>query len=231
MSDFTNFEKSINLNFKNKDLLTQAFVHRSYLNENSKLGMGHNERLEFLGDAVIELIVTDFLYKNYPSSTEGELTAYRSALVNANIIGEIALDLKMNEYILLSKGESRDIGKARTYILANTFEAVAGAIYEDLGYDTARNFIEKYLCVRIDDIVKHKLWRDAKSLVQEKSQEHMSVTPVYKVLSESGPDHDKHFTVGIFLGTDRIAEGKGHSKQIAEQNAARAALEKKGWLD
>lgn len=231
MADFTNFEKSINLNFKNKDLLTQAFVHRSYLNENAKLGLGHNERLEFLGDAVIELIVTDFLYKNYPNSAEGELTAYRSALVNANIIGEIAVDLRMNEYILLSKGESRDIGKARTYILANTFEAVAGAIYVDQGYECARTFIEKYLCVRIDEIVKHKLWRDAKSLIQEKSQEHLSLTPMYKVINESGPDHDKHFTVGVFLGNDRIAEGKGHSKQIAEQNAARAALEKKGWLD
>ncbi len=231
MADFTKFQKEIGVNFNNKDILTQAFVHRSYLNENSKLGMSHNERLEFLGDAVIELIVTDFLYKNYPNCAEGELTAYRSALVNANIIGEVATKLKMNEYLLLSKGETRDIGKARTYILANTFEAVAGAIYEDQGYESARIFIEKYLCVRIDDIVKHKLWRDAKSLIQEKSQEHMSVTPVYKVLSESGPDHDKHFTVGIFLGSDRIAEGKGHSKQIAEQNAARSALEKKNWLD
>ncbi len=231
MADFTKFQKEININFNNKDILTQAFVHRSYLNENSKIGMGHNERLEFLGDAVIELIVTDFLYKNYPNCAEGELTAYRSALVNANIIGEIATNLKMNEYLLLSKGETRDIGKARTYILANTFEAVAGAVYVDQGYEVVRDFIEKYLCVRIDDIVKHKLWRDAKSLVQEKSQEHMSVTPVYKVLSESGPDHDKHFTVGIFLGEERVAEGKGHSKQIAEQNAARVALEKKNWLD
>jgi len=231
MIDFTQFEKSINVQFKNKDILTQAFIHRSYLNENSKLGLGHNERLEFLGDAVIELIVTDFLYKTYPDKAEGELTAYRSALVNANIIGNVALDLKMNEYLLLSKGETRDIGKARTYILANTFEAVVGALYEDQGYDVAKTFIEEYLCTHIGEIVQKKLWRDAKSLIQEKSQEHMSITPVYKVLSESGPDHDKHFTVGIFLGDDRIAEGKGHSKQEAEQSAARVALEKKKWLD
>lgn len=231
MVDFTKFEKSVGVNFKNKDILTQAFIHRSYLNENSKLGLGHNERLEFLGDAVIELIVTDFLYKMYPNCAEGELTAYRSALVNANIIGEVAVGLKMNEYLLLSKGETRDIGKARTYILANTFEAFTGALYEDQGYDVAKVFIEKNLCNHIEEIVKKKLWRDAKSLIQEKSQEYMSVTPVYKVLNENGPDHDKHFTVGIFLKDERIAEGKGHSKQEAEQNAARSALDKKSWLD
>ena len=231
MVDFTKFEKSIGVSFKNKDLLTQAYVHRSYLNENTKLGIGHNERLEFLGDAVIELIVTDFLYKTYPDCAEGELTAYRSALVNANIIGEVATNLKMNEYLLLSKGETRDIGKARTYILANTFEAVVGAIYEDQGYENAKVFVEKNLCIHINEIVKNKLWRDAKSLIQEKSQEHMSFTPVYKVISETGPDHDKHFTVGILLGNERVAEGKGHSKQEAEQNAARGALEKKNWLD
>lgn len=231
MSDFAKFEKQIGITFKNKDVLKQAFVHRSYLNENAKLGMGHNERLEFLGDAVLELIVTDFLYTNYPDKAEGELTAYRSALVNATIIGEVALELSIGEYLLLSKGETRDIGKARTYILANTFEAVVGAIYEDQGYDAAKVFIEKTLIPRLDEIVRKKLWRDSKSLVQEKSQEFLSITPSYKVLHESGPDHDKHFTVGIFLGTERVAEGKGHSKQEAEQNAARAALEKKGWLN
>jgi ribonuclease-3 len=231
MADFKKFEKEIGIEFNNKDLLTQAFIHRSYLNENVKLGIGHNERLEFLGDAVLELVVTDFLYRNYPDRAEGELTAYRSALVNAVIIGEVAGNLKMGEYLLLSKGETRDIGKARTYILANTYEAVVGAIYQDSGYENAKVFIEKTLLPRVDEIVRKKLWRDAKSLVQEKSQEHHSVTPSYKVLHESGPDHDKHFTVGIFFGEDRIAEGKGHSKQEAEQNAARSALEKKNWLD
>lgn len=230
MIDFTKFEKAINITFKNKDLLMQSFTHRSYLNENSELPFGHNERLEFLGDAVIELIITNFLYKKYPDKAEGELTAYRSALVNANTIGEAAASLKMNEYLLLSKGETRDIGKARTYILANTFEAVVGAIYEDQGYDGACKFVEENLCSYLDEIVSKKLWRDAKSYIQEKSQEHLSVTPVYKVINETGPDHDKCFTVGIFLGDERIAEGKGHSKQEAEQSAARKALEKKGWV-
>jgi len=231
MADFNKFEKEIEIQFNNKDLLTQAFIHRSYLNENSKIGIGHNERLEFLGDAVLELVVTAFLYKNYPNSAEGELTAYRSALVNANIIGEVAVSLHMGEYLLLSKGETRDIGKARTYILANTYEAVVGAIYEDSGYNSAKYFIEKTLLPRLDEIVSKKLWRDSKSLVQEKSQEHFSVTPSYQVLNESGPDHDKHFTVGIFFGQERIAEGKGHSKQEAEQDAAKNALVKKKWLD
>lgn len=231
MADLEKFQKEIGIKFKNKDILTSAFIHRSYLNENAKLGLPHNERLEFLGDAVLELIVTDFLYKNYPNCAEGELTAYRSALVNANIIGEVAGEMKIGEYLLLSKGETRDIGKARTYILANTYEAVVGAIFEDNGYVNAEKFIQKTLLPRLDEIVKKKLWRDAKSLIQEKSQEHHSVTPSYKVLHEAGPDHDKHFTVGIFFGADRIAEGKGHSKQEAEQSAARAALEKKKWLD
>lgn len=231
MADLKKFEDAIKIQFNNKDILTQAFTHRSYLNENAKLGIGHNERLEFLGDAVLELVVTDFLYKNYPSSAEGELTAYRSALVNATIIGEVAGELSMGEYLLLSKGETRDIGKARTYILANTYEAFVGALYQDQGYNVAKSFIEKTLLPRVDEIVKKKLWRDSKSLVQEKSQEYLSLTPSYKVLNESGPDHDKHFTVGIFFGEDRIAEGKGHSKQEAEQSAARNALEKKKWLD
>ncbi len=231
MSDFAKFEKEIGITFKNKEILKQAFIHRSYLNENTKIGIGHNERLEFLGDAVLELVVTDFLYTNYPDKAEGELTAYRSALVNANIIGEVAGELAMGEYLLLSKGETRDIGKARTYILANTFEAVVGAIYEDGGYESAKKFINETLLPKLPEIVKKKLWRDSKSLVQEKAQEYMSLTPMYKVLHEAGPDHDKHFTVGIFFGADRIAEGKGHSKQEAEQNAARAALEKKNWLN
>jgi ribonuclease-3 len=229
MKDFPMIEEKLNIMFKDKNLLIQAFLHRSYLNENSGLKIGHNERLEFLGDAVLELVVTAFLYKNYPNSAEGELTAYRSALVNANIIGEVAVSLNMGEYLLLSKGETRDIGKARTYILANTYEAVVGAIYEDSGYEVARSFIEKTLLPRLDEIVSKKLWRDSKSLVQEKSQEHFSVTPAYQVLNETGPDHDKHFTVGIFFGQERIAEGKGHSKQEAEQEAAQTAILFKAW--
>ncbi|MFA7000067.1 MAG: ribonuclease III [Candidatus Paceibacterota bacterium] len=231
MIDFSLFEKKTNIIFKNKKLLEQAFIHRSYINESNGTKLSHNERLEFLGDAVLELVVTDYLYNKYPDCDEGELTAYRSALVNAVIIGEVALTLGMNDYLLLSKGEAKDIGKARSYILANTYEAYVGACYLDQGYDVVRDFIAETLFGKVDTIVREKLWRDPKSLVQEKSQEYLNVTPSYKVVSEVGPDHDKHFTVGIFFGSDVIAEGKGHSKQEAEQAAARKALEVKDWLD
>ena len=231
MIDFSLFEKKTNIFFKDKTLLEQAFIHRSYINENTGSKLSHNERLEFLGDAVLELIVTDYLYHKYPDHDEGDLTAYRSSLVNAVIVGEVAQSLSMNEYLLLSKGEAKDIGKARSYILANTYEAYIGAVYLDQGYKVAEDFISRTLLTKMDLIMSNKLWRDAKSLVQEKAQEYLSVTPSYKVLHESGPDHDKNFTVGIFFGNDRIAEGKGHSKQEAEQSAARFALEIKEWLD
>lgn len=228
---FSNFEKKVKIIFKNKDLLQQAFIHRSYINENPSVGLAHNERLEFLGDAVLELIVTDFLYKKYPNYTEGELTALRSALVNAVIISEVAVNMGMNDYLLLSKGEMKDNGKARQYILANTYEAYIGAVYLDQGINIATSFVKKTLLPKTDEIVNKKLWRDAKSLVQEKAQENVSVTPAYKVLHESGPDHDKHFTVGIYFGANLIAEGKGKSKQEAEQKAAEVALKIKNWLD
>ena len=231
MIDFSQFEKKTNIVFNDKKLLEQAFIHRSFINENTGSHLSHNERLEFLGDAVLELIVTDYLYNKYPDRDEGDLTAYRSSLVNAIIIGEVALSLGMNEYLLLSKGEAKDIGKARGYILANTYEAYVGAVYLDRGYDVAKDFIAKTLFNKIDTIVAKKLWRDAKSLVQEKSQEFLNVTPAYKVINEVGPDHDKHFTIGIFFGSELIAEGKGKSKQEAEQAAASKALEIKEWLD
>ncbi len=231
MIQFSNFEKKTKIIFKNKDLLKQAFIHRSYINENPGSGLSHNERLEFLGDAVLELAVTDFLYKKYPTYTEGELTALRSALVNAVIISEISLKIGMNEFLLLSKGESKDNGKARQYILANTYEAYIGALYLDQGIDVVSGFISKTLLPKTDEIVNKKLWRDAKSLVQEKAQEFVNLTPSYKVLHESGPDHDKHFTLGIYFGSNLIAEGKGQSKQEAEQKAAEAALKAKNWLD
>src|SRR3989338_5101676 len=229
--EFSDFEKKIKIVFKDKELLKQAFTHRSYINENPRTALSHNERLEFLGDAVLELIVTDFLYKKYPKYTEGELTAVRSALVNAIIISEVAGDIGMNDYLLLSKGEAKDFGKARQYILANTYEAFIGAMYLDQGYDVVDKFVTRTLLPKTDEIVNKKLWRDAKSLVQEKAQEFVSVTPAYKVLSQSGPDHDKHFTVGIYFGKDLIAEGKGKSKQEAEQKAAEAALKVKNWMD
>ncbi len=229
--DWTPFEESIGVTFKNKTLLAQAFTHRSYLNENPSAGLEHNERLEFLGDAVLELAVTDFLYRTYGDSPEGELTAYRAALVNANTMAEFANEIDMNDYLYLSRGEAKDTGKARLYILANAIEALIGAMYLDQGYAVTEKFIDRFLNKRAAEIVKKKLWRDSKSLVQEKAQEHVGVTPSYKVLKETGPDHDKHFTIGIYFGNEKIAEGKGHSKQEAEQDAARAAVEAKRWLD
>lgn len=231
MPDFPSFEKAIGVQFKDRGLLTQAFIHRSYINENPNTGLFHNERFEFLGDAVLELAITKFLFDKYPNVTEGELTSYRSALVNAVIISEVAAELGMNEYLLLSKGEQKDNGKARQYILANTYEAVVGAIYLDQGYEVAAQFILKTLAGRIDEIVRKKLWRDAKSYIQELAQEHYSLTPTYKVMKESGPDHDKQFTIGIFFGSEHVASGKGKSKQEAETAAAEDALLKKGWRD
>lgn len=231
MIQFSDFEKKIKVSFKDKDLLKQAFTHRSYINENEATSLSHNERLEFLGDAVLELIVTDFLYQKYPHYAEGELTALRSALVNAVIISEVAGSIGMNDYLLLSKGEAKDYGKSRQYILANTYEAFIGAMYLDQGYDVVDKFVAKTLLPKTEEIVNKKLWRDAKSLVQEKAQEFVSTTPAYKVLHQSGPDHDKHFTVGIYFESNLIAEGKGQSKQEAEQSAALAALKVKNWLD
>ncbi len=231
MINFADFEEKTKIVFKDKNLLKQAFIHRSYINENTGTGLSHNERLEFLGDAVLELVVTDYLFRKFPGYDEGELTAIRSALVNAIIISEIASKVGMNDFLLLSKGESKDNGKARQYILANTYEAYVGAVYMDLGYDTAKRFITDSLLPSTDEIVSKKLWRDSKSLVQEKAQEFVGHTPSYKVLHEAGPDHDKQFTIGIFFGGDLIAEGKGKSKQEAEQKAAENALKLKNWFD
>lgn len=231
MIDFSLFEQKTNITFRDKRLLQQAFIHRSYINENPGLNLSHNERLEFLGDAVLELVVTDHLYGKYREHSEGDLTSFRAALVNANTIAEVATKLEMNDFLLLSKGESKDTGKARQYILANTFEAFLGAVYLDQGYECAKRFVAETLFDLMDDIVANKLWRDAKSLIQEKAQEYVGLTPAYRVLSETGPDHDKHFTTGIFFGSELIAQGKGKSKQEAEQAAARAALEIKKWSD
>lgn len=230
MKDFSPFEQSIGIVFADKALLQRAFTHRSFINENPRSGLEHNERFEFLGDAVIELIVTDYLFRNFPTHNEGELTAFRSALVNAIIMGEVATELNMNDYLLLSKGESKDTGRARQTILANTYESFVGGLYLDQGYEPCKQFITDTLFPRLETIIKEKSWKDAKSQVQEEAQERVGTTPSYEVLSESGPDHDKHFTIGIFFGTQKIAEGKGKSKQEAQQNAALAALEKKGWL-
>ncbi len=229
MKDFTPLEQQLGITFDNKDLLKQAFIHRSYINEHSGSGMSHNERLEFLGDAVLELVVTSYLYKTFTTKPEGELTAYRASLVNTNSISDAAREQNFDEFLMLSKGEARDTGKARAYILANTYEAFIGATYLDQGYDTAKKFIEQTLVPKLEGVIRDGLWRDAKSYVQEKSQEQESVTPSYQVLNEVGPDHDKIFTVGIYFGKKLIAEGKGSSKQEAETDAARNALKARNW--
>lgn len=223
------FEKKIGINFKDKNLLSQAFTHRSYINENPSLGREHNERLEFLGDAVLELAVTDYLFQKYPDKNEGEMTSLRAALVNANALSEIAKEIEMENFLLLSKGEKKDIGKARQYILANTFEAVTGAIYLDQGYESVVSFLEKILFPKLKEIIDKKLWIDAKSLFQEKAQDVAGVTPTYKVIKEWGPDHAKNFLVGVYLNGDLIAEGEGDSKQEAEQSAALHGLKAKHW--
>jgi len=227
--DLLKFEERAGVIFKNKALLKQAFTHRSYINENRGLGLGHNERLEFLGDAVLELVITDYLYENLRDSNEGELTALRSALVNADTCSQVAQTLGANDFLLLSKGETKDLGRARQYILANTLEAIIGAIYLDQGYNAAKDFILTHVAPLIGSIIKAGAWIDSKSLFQEKAQEHFSVTPVYKILNESGPDHDKRFTVGVYIASDLFGKGEGKSKQDAEQEAAREALESKGW--
>lgn len=219
-----------NISFSNNALLEQAFIHRSFINENPRTGLVHNERLEFLGDAVLELVVTEFLYAKYPHQNEGDLTAYRSALVNAVTLGDLASSLGFNDMMKLSKGEAKDVHRARSSILADAYEAFVGALYTDQGYDAVRVFITNSLLVKTEDIIRKGLYKDAKSFVQEKSQEIYSVTPNYKVLSEEGPDHDKLFLVGIYFGDDKIAEGRGKSKQEAETSAARLALEAKGWV-
>ncbi len=227
--DLKEFEQKIGIEFNDKKLLKVAFTHRSWINEHKHSGMEHNERLEFLGDAVLELAVTDFLFEKYPKTPEGELTAYRSALVNTTSNSDAAQKLGMNDFLLLSRGESKDTGRARMYILANAFEALIGAIYLDQGYDVAEEFIAKNVYYKVDDIVKNRLWQDAKSHFQEKAQEVHGITPTYKLVDESGPDHDKKFIVAVLVGNEQVALGSGKSKQEAEQSAARKGLENKGW--
>ena len=227
--DFPAFEERISVTFNDKALLKQAFVHRSYLNENKEFPLGHNERLEFLGDAVLELVITDYLYGKYPEKNEGELTALRSALVNANTLHAVGSQLGINDFLLLSRGEAKDTGRARQYILANTMESIIGAIYLDRGYDVAKKFIHDFITPHLDKVIEDESWIDAKSLFQEKAQEHTGITPLYKTIKEVGPDHDKHFTVGVYLKNDLIAQGEGDSKQDAEQKAARNGLKSKDW--
>ncbi|MFA6588323.1 MAG: ribonuclease III [Patescibacteria group bacterium] len=229
MRHFQEFEKVVGFNFKNPELLKQAFVHRSYLNEHPDFPLAHNERLEFLGDAVFEMVVTEYLYQTFPNP-EGELTNWRASLVNAKTLSEIALNLGMNDYMYLSRGEEKDAqSKARQIILANAIEAVVGAIYLDQGYEASQKFISDHVLTRLKYIMDNDLAKDAKSRFQETAQEKFGVTPTYKVLDETGPDHNRKFVVGVYIGADKIAEGTGTSKQEAQMDAAAAGLAVKGW--
>ena len=221
-------QKKIGIEFKNTDILLQALTHRSYLNENPSWHLDHNERLEFLGDAVLELVVTDYLYKNY-SNPEGELTNWRAAIVNAVILSKICGKFDLNDYILLSRGEAKDTGRARQFILANAIEALIGAIYLDQGYEKAEEFIQRFVIVELPEIIEQKLYRDPKSKLQEEAQDKVGLTPTYEVLKEWGPDHARNFEVGVFLGQEMAGKGEGLSKQEAQQMAAEDALKKKGW--
>lgn len=223
-SEFAAFQDRLEVNFRDIALLAQVFVHRSYLNENPSFPLNHNERLEFLGDAVLELVVTEYLFQTYPNP-EGDLTNWRSALVKGQMLAEVALELNMGDLLYLSKGEEKSGGKSRAYILANTFEALIGAIYLDQGYDAAKKFVTTYLLGRLPDILAKGLHVDPKSRLQELAQEEKGVTPSYKVLTEAGPDHAKQFHVGVFLRDLQIGDGLGSSKQTAEQAAASKALE------
>ena len=227
--DISSLEQRLGCSFKSKKLLTQSLVHRSYLNEHPQFETGHNERLEFLGDAVLELIVTEYLYEHYPNP-EGELTNWRAALVNARTLSDIAKhDLQLEPYLYLSRGEAKELGKARMYILANAIEAVLGAVYLDQGYERAKEIIHRYILSRLEDILNKKLYLDPKTKFQESAQEKLNITPTYQVLEESGPDHAKRFKVGIYLQEELVATGEGMSKQEAQVEAAENALRMKGW--
>jgi len=227
--DFAALEKKLDLKFKDQRLLVQAFVHRSYLNEHHDFPLPHNERLEFLGDAVIELIVTEYLFEKY-SNPEGELTSWRAALVNAKMLASIAYEVGMEPYLFLSHGEQKDAGtKARDVIMANTMESVTGAIYLDQGFKVSEKFISQWVLPKLPYVLENGLYTDAKSRFQEAAQENLNVTPNYRVVEEVGPDHAKNFKVGIYLGKELVATGDGLSKQEAQTEAAEMALQVKGW--
>lgn len=228
ISRLSELERKIGVDFKDKNLLLSALTHRSYLNEDPKWPLDHNERLEFLGDAVLELVVTDYLYNHF-SNPEGEMTNWRAAIVNSVMLAKISTKFDLNDFILLSRGEAKDVGRARQYILANAAEALIGAIYLDQGYKKAEEFINQFIITELAAIIKGNLYRDPKSRFQEEAQERVGVTPIYEVLKEWGPDHARNFDIGVFLGEEMAGRGEGLSKQEAQQAAAEEALKKKGW--
>ena len=228
--DFNKIEKILELEFNNLDLFKRALTHRSFLNENKEWGeIGHNERVEFLGDSILGLIVAEYLFKEYSELREGDLTALRAALINSDSLLEVADRLNLNKYLLVSKGEKNELEKSHPYFLANAVEAIIGALYLDKGFDEAKKFVTKHILSKAENIFKTESYKDPKSFFQEKSQENLSITPIYKTLKSWGPDHLKHFRVGVYFKKELIAEGEGNSKQEAEVNAAKNALSKKGW--
>ena len=226
LTPYREFAKDVlGLEFENIDTFVTALTHRSYVNEHKKSATEHNERLEFLGDAVLELVVTDYLFANY-DEPEGILTSWRASLVRTESIGAAGESVGYAPLVRMSKGEKNGSDRARLQILANAFEAVVGAIYLEFGYDTASDFIHKNIIVKLDDILREGSWRDPKSHLQEVSQRIDGHTPIYRVLEEDGPGHDKVFTLGVFVGEKQMGQGTGPSKQAAQQAAAKAALEK-----
>jgi ribonuclease III len=224
--DFTDLEQKIGVTFKDQDLLTESLTHRSYLNEYPKWALPHNERLEYLGDAVLELLVSEELFSRFPNYPEGKLTVLRAALVNYQILAKVAEDIKLQDFILMSRGEKKDTGRAREVILANAIESLIGAIYLDQGFEKIRGFVKKFVMKNLDGVLKTKSYKDAKSELQEIVQEKLKVTPTYSVLGEEGPAHRRVFRMGVYFGEKFIAEGEGPSKQEAEIEAAKNALKK-----
>jgi ribonuclease III len=225
MNPLSEFQDRLGVKFNDMGLLERAFIHRSYLNEHPSLGLEHNERLEFLGDAVLEIVVTDFLYRNYPNP-EGDLTNWRSALVKTESLAAVAASLEIATYFKLSRGEAKGNARSHALISANAVEAIIGAIYLDQGYDAAGRFITDNIVSRLPEILASGSWMDPKSKFQETAQERFGLTPGYRVIDEAGPDHDKVFTIGVYVGDKLFGRGSGSSKQAAQQVAAAVALAK-----
>lgn len=227
--DAKKIKETLGITMSNHALFHEAMTHRSYLNEHRSHPVPHNERLEFLGDAVLELVVTERLYADFPDRPEGELTSLRAALVNSDMLSKIGRDLEIDEFLLMSRGEAKDTGRARLFLIANAVEAIIGALYLDQGYAASQAFIEEHVLTRTQEVLDAKLYTDPKSRFQEIAQEKLSVTPQYRVLHESGPDHDRKFVAGVYIGEELVAEGEGLSKQEAQRNAAKNGLEEKKW--
>lgn len=226
--DIEKLKQQLGIDVRQVALFHEALTHRSYLNEHKGYQYPQNERLEFLGDAVLELVVTENLFHNY-ENPEGELTSFRAALVNGDMLARIGDGLGLQDFLLMSRGEAKDTGRARGYLVANAMEAVIGALYIDQGYDAAKDFILTHVMSHLPEVFEQGLHTDAKSRFQELAQEKMSLTPSYRVIKEWGPDHDRRFIAGVYLGEDKVAEGEGASKQEAQREAAKQALLAKGW--